>query len=132
MNLLKTIGAIILSYIVCVVVVDIAGALLITILPEPDALDQEIVDIFQPHPPSFRWTQSDPFNGGVVNLMKSDPKIPVSLRPTDLIHCVAIQFRPAEPQNMNVLIAQVVANIRMEVPEHVVRYLVSHEQSGTL
>ncbi len=36
MGLLKSIGVIILSYFICIVLIDIAGALLVTILPEPN------------------------------------------------------------------------------------------------
>lgn len=38
MNIGKSIGVIALCYIICVIVLDIAGALLVTILPEPDSV----------------------------------------------------------------------------------------------
>jgi hypothetical protein len=64
------------------------------ILLEPDALNQEIIDIFEPHPPSFCWTQRDPFDGGFVNLVKSDPKIFIDLRLTDLLDGGAVGSFP--------------------------------------
>src|SRR5215207_6683194 len=33
-----------------------------SILLEPDTLNQEIIDVFQPHAPCFRWPEIDPFD----------------------------------------------------------------------
>ena len=52
--------------------------------------------------------------------MKRNPEISIDLLPAQLIDRVAIQFRAAEPQDMNVFITSTIVRVSMEVPDHVV------------
>ena len=102
------------------------------VLLKPDVLHKNVMDIFQPHPPPFCRSQSDPLDGGLIHLVKCYPEILVDLCLPNLVYRVAIQFCTAKAQNMQVFIAAVVSRIRMEVADDIVRNVLCQEQPGCM
>jgi len=56
----------------------------------------------------------------------------MDLRLANLVHRIAIQFCATKTQYMKILVAPAVSSVSMEVADDIVRYVVGHEQSGTM